>query len=59
MNAEPDWPASRWNPAQGGTTLWKNLQMPDSMMESWPMPEAAAAEAAAAGFQSTQLFDEK
>ena len=59
VNAEPDWPASRWNPAQGGTTLWKNVQMPDSMMDSWPMPEAAAAEAAAAGFQSTQLFDEK
>jgi len=59
VNAEPDRQATRWNPAQGGTTLWKNLQMPDSMMDSWPMPEAAAAEIAAAGFQSTQLFDEK
>lgn len=59
VNAEPDWQPRRWNPRQGGTTLWRNLQMPDSMMESWPLPEAAAAEVAHAGFQSTQLFEEK
>ena len=59
VNAEPDWAATRWNPTQGGTTFWKNVLMPESMMESWPEPvEAVAAEAATAGFQSTQMFDE-
>jgi catechol 2,3-dioxygenase len=57
-NAMPDWQASKWNPAQGGTTLWKNVGMPESMMESWPMPKGDTAEEATAGFQSTQLFRE-
>ena len=35
-NAMPDWQADRLEPTQGGTTFWKNVAMPDSMMESWP-----------------------
>ena len=58
-NYQPDWQPTKWSTQQGGTTLWKNLQMPDSMMESWPPVEAAVAEAATAGFHSTELFDEK
>lgn len=59
QNYQPDWKATRWTTPQGGTTLWKNLQMPESMMESWPPVEAAVAEAATAGFHSTELFDEQ
>ena len=34
-NAMPDWQATNWDTSQGGTTLWKNLAMPESMMESF------------------------
>jgi catechol 2,3-dioxygenase len=59
VNAEPDWEATVWHPSQGGTTFWKNLPMPDSMMECWPPVEAASAEAASAGFRTTQLFGDE
>ncbi|MFZ0089302.1 MAG: VOC family protein [Solirubrobacteraceae bacterium] len=58
-NAMPDWQATRWNPSQGGTTLWKNVAMPESMMESWPPVRGEAAQEAAESFQSTNLFVEK
>ena len=57
VNQMPDWQASKWNPTQGGTTFWKNVAMPESMMDSWPMPESS--EGATDGFRSTQLFVEK
>jgi len=58
-NAMPDWQPSKWNPTQGGTTLWKNVAMPESMMESWPALHGDAARETAAGFQSSQLFADK
>ena len=39
---EPDWEAVEWTPAQGSNSFYKNLDMPDSMMEGFPhadMPE--------------------
>jgi catechol 2,3-dioxygenase len=56
-NYQPDWRATTWRPPQGGTTLWKNVAMPESMMESWPAPEAVAAEAARETMQTTEMFD--
>lgn len=53
-NAQPDWPTTDWNPAQGGTTMWKNLTMPESMMECFP-PVAQDAGA----MRNTELFAEK
>jgi catechol 2,3-dioxygenase len=58
-NAEPDWQATDWHPAQGGTTFWKNLPMPDSMMECWPAVADRQAEQAVEGFRSTELFTEQ
>jgi catechol 2,3-dioxygenase len=58
-NYMPDWQASVWNPSQGGTTLWKNLPMPDSMMDCWPPVEVAAVEAAEAGMRTTEMFGER
>lgn len=58
VNAMPDWEATDWNPAQGGTTFWKNVAMPTSMMECWPAVEEAAAETAREGLQSTGFFVE-
>jgi catechol 2,3-dioxygenase len=36
-NYQPDWEATEWHPRQGPTTHWRNVQMPDSMMESMPL----------------------
>lgn len=58
-NSMPDWQPKTWTPAQGGTTLYKNIAMPESMMESWPMVTGETAQAASEGFQSTQLFAER
>jgi catechol 2,3-dioxygenase len=57
-NYMPDWKASTWHPSQGGTTLWKNVAMPDSMMESWPAAAGQAAGEARDGYKTTQLFVE-
>jgi catechol 2,3-dioxygenase len=57
INAMPDWKATKWTTNQGGTTFWKNVAMPESMMESWPMPDNP--DAATDEFRSTQLFVEK
>ena len=58
VNAMPDWQPKTWNTTQGGTTFWKNLAMPESMMESWPEVSGETAKDATEGFQSTQLFVE-
>jgi catechol 2,3-dioxygenase len=58
-NHLPDWQATTWTPAQGATTLWKNIEMPQSMMDCFPAVDDAAAQAAAEGFQSTQMFVER
>ncbi len=57
-NAMPDWKPTTWNTTQGGTTLWKNVAMPESMMESWPPLSEQTAQKATEGFQSTHLFAE-
>jgi catechol 2,3-dioxygenase len=57
-NAMPDWEATNWNTSQGGTTLWKNLAMPESMMESFPAMTGEAAQGATEGSRSTGLFVE-
>ena len=59
VNTMPDWQATNWNPSQGGTTFWKNVAMPESMMECWPAVKGIAAHQAAEGFESTQLFVER
>jgi catechol 2,3-dioxygenase len=57
VNAMPDWKTTDWNPSQGGTTFWKNVAMPDSMMECWPaVNDAEAAASNEEGFQATQMF---
>ena len=47
-NYVPDWQPVKWVPSQGSATMYRNLGMPDSMMESFPpapghsFPEPAA-----------------
>jgi catechol 2,3-dioxygenase len=43
-NYLPDWEPVRWVPSQGSNTMYRNLHMPDSMMESFPPAEAQAPE---------------
>jgi catechol 2,3-dioxygenase len=33
---QPDWEPVRWVPSEGSNTMYRNLEMPDSMMESAP-----------------------
>jgi catechol 2,3-dioxygenase len=35
-NYRPDWATVRWVPSQGSNTMYRNLDMPDSMMEAFP-----------------------
>jgi catechol 2,3-dioxygenase len=35
----PDWEPTKWTPAQGSQTFYRNLQMPDSMLEGTPHVE--------------------
>src|SRR3954465_2499174 len=58
-NYQPDWEAKDWHISQGGTTMSKNIAMPESMKECWPPVGAQQAEQASEGFQSTGLFAEK
>jgi catechol 2,3-dioxygenase len=37
----PDWETKRWVPSQGSNTFYRNVAMPDSMMEAFP-PEQVA-----------------
>ena len=58
VNTMPDWNPTNWNPTQGGTTFWKNVAMPTSMMESWPAVDSGAAADDGQGLQSTRFFIE-
>ena len=58
INTMPDWEAPIWHPSQGGTTFWKNVEMPQSMMESFPPVEGEAADRNQEGLQATELFTE-
>jgi catechol 2,3-dioxygenase len=58
-NHEPDWQATDWQPTQGGTTFWKNVAMPESMMESFPPVDAQRSQENEAGLGATGLFVEK
>jgi catechol 2,3-dioxygenase len=57
-NYQPDWEAKDWHPSQGGTTFWKNVAMPESMMESFPPVDAPRAEENEAGLGATGMFAE-
>jgi catechol 2,3-dioxygenase len=35
-NYQPDWEPVKWVPSQGSNTMYRNLSMPDSMMEAFP-----------------------
>ena len=35
----PDWETKRWVPSQGSNTFYRNVAMPDSMMEGFPSAE--------------------
>jgi catechol 2,3-dioxygenase len=41
-NYQPDWEPVKWMPSQGSNTMYRNMAMPDSMMEAFP-PAAAGA----------------
>jgi catechol 2,3-dioxygenase len=41
INAMPDWVPPEHLPHEGPTTYFRNVQMPDSMMESFPPLEVA------------------
>jgi catechol 2,3-dioxygenase len=43
----PDWETKKWYPSQGSNTFYRNVAMPDSMMEGFPL--AAPAEDANEG----------
>jgi catechol 2,3-dioxygenase len=38
----PDWETKRWVPSQGSNTFYRNVAMPDSMMEGFPSAAVAA-----------------
>jgi catechol 2,3-dioxygenase len=39
----PDWEPTKWTPAQGSNSFYRNVPSPDSMMEGFPPAEAAVA----------------
>ncbi|MFZ1995253.1 MAG: VOC family protein [Solirubrobacteraceae bacterium] len=39
---QPDWAPVKWVPSQGSNTMFRNLAMPDSMMDAFPPADAAA-----------------
>ena len=41
-NYVPDWQTRRWVPSQGSNTFYRNVAMPDSMMEGFPSAAPAA-----------------
>jgi catechol 2,3-dioxygenase len=43
-NYLPDWQTVKWLPSQGSNTMYRNLAMPDTMMEAFPPAAVAAAE---------------
>jgi catechol 2,3-dioxygenase len=40
----PDWETKRWVPSQGSNTFYRNVAMPDSMMEAFPPAKVAHVE---------------
>jgi catechol 2,3-dioxygenase len=40
-NYVPDWETKRWTPSQGSNTFYRNVPMPDSMMEATPPADHA------------------
>jgi catechol 2,3-dioxygenase len=42
-NYQPDWEPVRWTPSQGSNTFYRNVAMPDSMMEAFPLAAASRA----------------
>ena len=40
-NYVPDWETRRWVPSQGSNTFYRNVAMPDSMMEGFPAAKPA------------------
>lgn len=47
-NYVPDWQPVKWVPSQGSNTMYRNLHMPDSMLEAFPPAETHAPEPALA-----------
>ena len=41
-NYVPDWQPHNWLPSEGSNTMYRNLSMPDSMMESFPPSDGPA-----------------
>jgi catechol 2,3-dioxygenase len=41
-NYQPDWEPVKWTPAQGSNTFYRNVAMPDSMLEAFPPATPAA-----------------
>jgi catechol 2,3-dioxygenase len=41
-NYVPDWQTRRWVPSQGSNTFYRNVAMPDSMMEGFPSAAPAS-----------------
>jgi catechol 2,3-dioxygenase len=39
----PDWEPTRWTPAQGSNTFYRNVASPDSMMDGFPPADATVA----------------
>jgi catechol 2,3-dioxygenase len=39
-NYQPDWEAVRWTPSQGSNVFYRNVPMPDSMLEAFPPIDA-------------------
>jgi catechol 2,3-dioxygenase len=39
-NYQPDWEPVKWVPSQGSNTMYRNLALPDSMLEAFPPAEA-------------------
>ncbi|MQA84136.1 MAG: catechol 1,2-dioxygenase [Streptosporangiales bacterium] len=35
-NYQPDWQPVKWRPSQGSNTMYRNLSMPDSMLDAFP-----------------------
>lgn len=54
-NYEPDWATVRYEPQQGSNVFYKNLAMPHSMFESFPLVQATP-EAATGAQKATGLF---
>jgi catechol 2,3-dioxygenase len=40
-NYQPDWAPVKWVPSQGSNTMYRNLRLPESMLDAFPPAEAA------------------